>query len=61
MIPHWNESFDTIVRICYYRSPDIDQRKSNAGDLGIVNVRISDVSDLDAGGHQMFAFDLKKV
>lgn len=49
-----SESVITVHRI-------FDQRKSNAGDLGIVNVRISDVSDLDAGGHQMFAFDLKKV
>ncbi|KAI6028340.1 hypothetical protein F5J12DRAFT_959304 [Pisolithus orientalis] len=40
-----------------------DQRKfkrRDQGFLGVVNVRVSDVLDLDLGGHEMLTLDLKK-
>ncbi|KAI6096333.1 hypothetical protein EDD16DRAFT_1711470 [Pisolithus croceorrhizus] len=61
--PHWNESFDITVTESAITVQIFDQRKSSRRDrgfLGVVNVRVSDVLDLDLGGHQMLTFDLKK-
>ncbi|CCM03910.1 uncharacterized protein FIBRA_06061 [Fibroporia radiculosa] len=60
--PYWNESFDmhdsSVIAVQIF-----DQRKfkkRDQGFLGVVNVRVSDVLDLDLGGHEMLTLDLKK-
>ncbi|KAF9815454.1 hypothetical protein IEO21_04625 [Rhodonia placenta] len=62
--PYWNESFDITVKDSSVIAVQIfDQRKfkkRDQGFLGVVNVRISDVLDLDMGGHEMLTLDLKK-
>ncbi|KAI6111490.1 hypothetical protein EDD17DRAFT_1752422 [Pisolithus thermaeus] len=60
--PYWNESFDITLTESVITVQIFDQRKSSRRDrgfLGIVNVRGSDVLDLDLGGHQMLTFDLR--
>ncbi|KAI9805560.1 MAG: hypothetical protein M1825_000811 [Sarcosagium campestre] len=62
--PYWNESFDMrasdesilIVQI-------FDQKKfkkKDQGFLGVINVRVGSVIDLDIGGEEMVTRDLKK-
>ncbi|KIY51114.1 HECT-domain-containing protein [Fistulina hepatica ATCC 64428] len=62
--PYWNESFDITVKDSSVVAVQIfDQRKfkrRDQGFLGVVNVRVSDVLDLELGGHQMLTLDLKK-
>ncbi|KAF8582063.1 HECT-domain-containing protein [Ramaria rubella] len=62
--PYWNENFDITVKDSSVIAVQIfDQRKfkrRDQGFLGVVNVRVSDVLDLDLGGHEMLTLDLKK-
>ncbi|KAI6039014.1 hypothetical protein EDC04DRAFT_1819812 [Pisolithus marmoratus] len=62
--PYWNEGFDITVKESSVVAVQIfDQRKfkrRDQGFLGVVNVRVSDVLDLDLGGHEMLTLDLKK-
>lgn len=62
--PYWNESFDITVKESSVVAVQIfDQRKfkrRDQGFLGVVNVRVSDVLDLDLGAHEMLTLDLKK-
>ncbi|KAG7092267.1 hypothetical protein E1B28_008631 [Marasmius oreades] len=62
--PYWNESFDIIVKDSSVVAVQIfDQKKfkrKDQGFLGVVNVRVSDVLDLELGGHEMLTLDLKK-
>lgn len=62
--PYWNESFDINVKESSVVAVQIfDQRKfkrRDQGFLGVVNVRVSDVLDLELGGHEMLTLDLKK-
>ncbi|KAF9483811.1 HECT-domain-containing protein [Pholiota conissans] len=62
--PYWNESFDVTVKDSSVVAVQIfDQRKfkrKDQGFLGVVNVRVSDVLDLELGGHEMLTLDLKK-
>ncbi|TFY79299.1 hypothetical protein EWM64_g4713 [Hericium alpestre] len=62
--PYWNESFDIMVKDSSVVAVQIfDQRKfkrRDQGFLGVVNVRVSDVLDLELGGHEMLQLDLKK-
>ncbi|KAI0075827.1 HECT-domain-containing protein [Panus rudis PR-1116 ss-1] len=62
--PYWNESFDIMVKESSVIAVQIfDQRKfkkRDQGFLGVVNVRVSDVLDLELGGHEMLTLDLKK-
>ncbi|KII88965.1 hypothetical protein PLICRDRAFT_159942 [Plicaturopsis crispa FD-325 SS-3] len=62
--PYWSESFDITVKDSSVVAVQIfDQRKfkrRDQGFLGVVNVRVSDVLDLELGGHEMLTLDLKK-
>jgi len=62
--PYWNESFDITVKDSSVVAVQIfDQRKfkrRDQGFLGVVNVRVSDVLDLDLDGHEMLTLDLKR-
>ncbi|TFK26416.1 ubiquitin-protein ligase [Coprinopsis marcescibilis] len=62
--PYWNESFDITVQDSSIVAVQIfDQRKfkrKDQGFLGVVNVRVSDVLDLELGGHEMLTLDLKR-
>ncbi|KAG5645003.1 hypothetical protein DXG03_007280 [Asterophora parasitica] len=62
--PYWNESFDITVKESSVVAVQIfDQRKfkrRDQGFLGVVNVRVSDVLDLELDGDEMLTLDLKK-
>ncbi|KAF9264871.1 HECT-domain-containing protein [Marasmius fiardii PR-910] len=62
--PYWNEGFDIIVKDSSVVAVQIfDQKKfkrKDQGFLGVVNVHVSDVLDLELGGHEMLTLDLKK-
>ncbi|KAF2833753.1 HECT-domain-containing protein [Ophiobolus disseminans] len=62
--PYWNESFDMKVNEESVLAVQIfDQKKfkkKDQGFLGVINVRIGSVIDLDAGGDEMLTRDLKK-
>ncbi|KAF2740699.1 HECT-domain-containing protein [Polyplosphaeria fusca] len=62
--PYWNESFDMKVTEESVLAVQIfDQKKfkkKDQGFLGVINVRIGSVIDLDAGGDEMLTRDLKK-
>ncbi|KZT74124.1 HECT-domain-containing protein [Daedalea quercina L-15889] len=62
--PYWNESFDIFVKDSSVIAVQIfDQRKfkkRDQGFLGVVNIRVADVIDLELGGHEMLTLDLKK-
>ncbi|KAF2142368.1 uncharacterized protein K452DRAFT_286791 [Aplosporella prunicola CBS 121167] len=62
--PYWNESFDMRVTEESILAVQIfDQKKfkkKDQGFLGVINVRIGTVIDLDAGGDEMLTRDLKK-
>ncbi|KAF2210441.1 hypothetical protein CERZMDRAFT_99498 [Cercospora zeae-maydis SCOH1-5] len=62
--PYWNESFDMRVNEDSILAVQIfDQKKfkkKDQGFLGVVNVRIGSVIDLDAGGDEMITRDLRK-
>ncbi|KAF2998156.1 hypothetical protein E8E13_002495 [Curvularia kusanoi] len=62
--PYWNESFDMRVNEESVLAVQIfDQKKfkkKDQGFLGVINVRVGSVIDLDAGGDEMLTRDLKK-
>ncbi|TFY62825.1 hypothetical protein EVJ58_g3620 [Rhodofomes roseus] len=63
--PYWNESFDiSFVKDSSVIAVQIfDQRKfkkRDQGFLGVVNIRVADVIDLELGGHEMLTLDLKR-
>lgn len=62
--PYWNESFDLRVNEDSILAIQIfDQKKfkkKDQGFLGVINVRIGDVIDLQMGGDEMLTRDLKK-
>ncbi|EME44674.1 hypothetical protein DOTSEDRAFT_72208 [Dothistroma septosporum NZE10] len=62
--PYWNESFDMRVTEESILAVQIfDQKKfkkKDQGFLGVVNVRIGSVIDMDAGGDEMITRDLRK-
>ncbi|KAH9842411.1 ubiquitin-protein ligase [Rhodofomes roseus] len=62
--PYWNESFDIFVKDSSVIAVQIfDQRKfkkRDQGFLGVVNIRVADVIDLELGGHEMLTLDLKR-
>jgi E3 ubiquitin-protein ligase NEDD4 len=62
--PYWNEMFDLRVNEDSILAIQIfDQKKfkkKDQGFLGVINVRIGDVIDLQMGGDEMLTRDLKK-
>ncbi|OJJ49588.1 hypothetical protein ASPZODRAFT_109119 [Penicilliopsis zonata CBS 506.65] len=62
--PYWNEMFDLKVNEDSILAIQIfDQKKfkkKDQGFLGVINVRIGDVIDLQIGGDEMLTRDLKK-
>lgn len=62
--PYWNENFDMRVTEDSVLAVQIfDQKKfkkKDQGFLGVINVRVGSVIDLDAGGDEMLTRDLKK-
>ncbi|KAI1616890.1 E3 ubiquitin-protein ligase hula [Exophiala viscosa] len=62
--PYWNESFDMRVTEDSILAIQIfDQKKfkkKDQGFLGVINIRLGDVMDLDMGGDEMLTRDLKK-
>ncbi|GMK59791.1 hypothetical protein CspeluHIS016_0900080 [Cutaneotrichosporon spelunceum] len=63
--PYWNENFDITVKDSSVVAVQIfDQRKfkrkQDQGFLGVINVKVSDVLDLELGGQEMLTLDLKK-
>ncbi|KAF2840823.1 E3 ubiquitin-protein ligase pub1 [Patellaria atrata CBS 101060] len=62
--PYWNESFDMRATEDSVLAVQIfDQKKfkkKDQGFLGVINVRIGSVIDLDAGGDEMLTRDLKR-
>ncbi|KAH7107365.1 ubiquitin-protein ligase [Auriculariales sp. MPI-PUGE-AT-0066] len=62
--PYWNENFDIDVTENSVIAVQIfDQRKfkkRDQGFLGVVNIRVGDVLDLDLDSHEMLTLELKK-
>lgn len=63
--PYWNENFDINVKDSSVVAVQIfDQRKfkrkSDQGFLGVINIKVTDVIDLELGGHEMLTRELKK-
>jgi len=63
--PYWNENFDITVKDSSVVAVQIfDQRKfkrkTDQGFLGVINVKVSDVLDLELGGQEMLTRELKK-
>ncbi|KAH9813931.1 hypothetical protein DFH28DRAFT_929484 [Melampsora americana] len=62
--PYWNESFDILVKDSSVVTVQIfDQKKfkrKDQGFLGVINIRVSSVLDLDLGGDETLTRDLKK-
>ncbi|TXT05323.1 uncharacterized protein COLE_06643 [Cutaneotrichosporon oleaginosum] len=63
--PYWNENFDITVKDSSVVAVQIfDQRKfkrkQDQGFLGVINIKVSDVLDLELGGQEMLTRDLKK-
>ncbi|EEP80938.1 E3 ubiquitin--protein ligase pub1 [Uncinocarpus reesii 1704] len=62
--PYWNEMFDLKVTEDSILAIQIfDQKKfkkKDQGFLGVINIRIGDVIDLDVGDNEMLSRDLKK-
>lgn len=62
--PYWNDSFDITVNDASIIAVQIfDQKKfkkQNQGFLGVINVRVADVLDLELGGKVLLTRDLKK-
>ncbi|KAI9674348.1 MAG: hypothetical protein M1829_003750 [Trizodia sp. TS-e1964] len=62
--PYWNESFDmrasdeSILAVQIFDQKKF--KKKDQGFLGVINVRIGSVLDLDVGGEEMLTRDLKK-
>ncbi|CAG8528464.1 8493_t:CDS:10 [Paraglomus occultum] len=62
--PYWNEAFDVQVTNQSVIAVQVfDQRKfkkKDQGFLGVINVQVGDVMDVNAGGDEMLTRDLKK-
>ncbi|KAI8381605.1 uncharacterized protein BYT42DRAFT_598307 [Radiomyces spectabilis] len=62
--PYWNESFDLQVTNKSVIAVQVfDQKKfkkKDQGFLGVINVQMGDVFDLEVGGDEMLILDLKK-
>ncbi|KAI7886221.1 uncharacterized protein EV154DRAFT_567673 [Mucor mucedo] len=62
--PYWNESFDLKVTNQSVIAVQVfDQKKfkkKDQGFLGVINVQVSNVFDLDVGGDEMLTLELKK-
>ncbi|WWD16351.1 hypothetical protein CI109_100777 [Kwoniella shandongensis] len=62
--PYWNENFDITVKDSSIVAVQIfDQRKfkrKDQGFLGVINIKVSDVIDLELGGQEMLTKELKK-
>ncbi|PWN54239.1 putative ubiquitin-protein ligase [Violaceomyces palustris] len=62
--PYWNDSFDVTVTDSSVVAVQIfDQKKfkkRDQGFLGVINIRVSDVLDLELGGKRLLNKDLKK-
>ena len=62
--PYWNDSFDITVTDSSVVAVQIfDQKKfkkRDQGFLGVINVRVADVIDLELGGKALLTRDLKK-
>ncbi|CAG8451338.1 3081_t:CDS:10 [Diversispora eburnea] len=62
--PYWNESFDVQVSNSSVIAVQIfDQKKfkkKDQGFLGVINIQIGDVFDINVGGEEMLTKDLKK-
>lgn len=62
--PYWNDSFDIAVTDSSVVAVQIfDQKKfkkRDQGFLGVINVRVADVVDLELGGKALLTRDLKK-
>ncbi|KAF2155560.1 putative E3 ubiquitin-protein ligase hula [Myriangium duriaei CBS 260.36] len=62
--PYWNESFDmkatedSILAVQIFDQKKF--KKKDQGFLGVVNVRIGSVMDMDVGGEEMITRDLRK-
>ncbi|KAI9851482.1 MAG: hypothetical protein M1838_003557 [Thelocarpon superellum] len=62
--PYWNESFDmrasddSILAVQIFDQKKF--KKKDQGFLGVINVRVGSVLDLDIGGDEMLTRDLKK-
>ncbi|KAK5018122.1 hypothetical protein LTR60_001637, partial [Cryomyces antarcticus] len=62
--PYWNESFDmrateeSILAVQIFDQKKF--KKKDQGFLGVINVRVGSVIDLDSGGDEMLTRDLKK-
>ncbi|KAF2100625.1 E3 ubiquitin-protein ligase pub1 [Rhizodiscina lignyota] len=62
--PYWNEAFDmkatddSVLAIQIFDQKKF--KKKDQGFLGVVNVRLGNVLDLDAGGDEMLTRDLKR-
>lgn len=63
--PYWNEEFDFHVTEDSVLAVQVfDQKKfqkKDQGFLGVINVRISAIIDLDSGGDEMLTRDLKRA
>ncbi|KIR59417.1 E3 ubiquitin-protein ligase NEDD4 [Cryptococcus bacillisporus CA1873] len=63
--PYWNENFDIDVKDSSIVAVQIfDQRKfkrkQDQGFLGVINIKVSDVIDLELGGQEMLTKELRK-
>lgn len=62
--PYWNDSFDvTVTDSSVIAIQVFDQKKfkkQHQGFLGVINVRVSDVLDLELGGKILLTRELKK-
>ncbi|KAG9048732.1 hypothetical protein FS837_012168 [Tulasnella sp. UAMH 9824] len=62
--PYWNENFDITAKDSSVIAVQIfDQRKfkrRDQGFLGVVNIRVAEVIDLELGGHEMLTLELQK-
>ncbi|PVG00224.1 HECT-domain-containing protein [Serendipita vermifera] len=62
--PYWNENFEvTVVDSSVVAVQVFDQRKfkrRDQGFLGVVNIKVADVLDLELGGHETLTLDLQR-
>ncbi|KAG8820719.1 hypothetical protein FRC17_010070 [Serendipita sp. 399] len=62
--PYWNENFEVSVKDSSVVAVQVfDQRKfkrKDQGFLGVVNIKVSDVLDLELGGHETLTLDLQR-
>lgn len=62
--PYWNETFELTVKdssvICVQIFDQKKFKKKDQGFLGVINVKVSQVIDLDLGGEETLTRELKK-